>query len=253
MSAISVDQTHLLSARYNLLVGDSRSALDNLNEALGFLAPQHLLDQFYRNHGGTFTVGPEPEPPRKHKIALLIGHNVNRQGAWSVGAIRMSEWDFNNRVADYLVAKNDGLIEYKKFHRWDHGRYEYKKEIAEAYQRVEREFAPDYTIELHFNFLTDNTRTEMFHSSVANSKTIALAENISESFAEVLNIRDGGAKVLQKNDRGGRGLYMSSVPSILTEPFPGNDPKTVATVAALSFSGIADIYDLGIRQTIEAW
>lgn len=160
------------------------------------------------------------------KVAIIIGHNSYDQGARAIipllgSTILTSEFDFNTIIAALLEHQ---LQQTSRIHAAIFTRVSlatYAQEIDECYRRVNA-FAPDLSVELHFNAAAQHaTGSETFHSWSKESEL--LARHVQAQIVDHLGLPNRGIKLLRNEDRGGRSLYAGKAPAILVEPFFGSN------------------------------
>ncbi|MBY3359361.1 hypothetical protein HFN97_16135 [Rhizobium laguerreae] len=184
------------------------------------------------------------------KLAVVVGHNSRSPGAYAVSPIGQSEFDFNNTVADSMIAEASHYnLEVKRFNRVASGSY--SGEIADVYGLVKR-WGADAAIELHFNSLnSESTGTEALHAANAaqgRSLAIKLVGTMSDVLA--LKIRHGdGLKPCISTDRGYASLVaIPTTPTVLVEPFFGSNRNDCIKAAAVGPAGLARAYLRGVRD-----
>lgn len=183
------------------------------------------------------------------KLAVVVGHNSKSPGASAVSPIGQSEFDFNNTVADSMVAEASHYnLQVKRFNRVASGSY--SSEIADVYALV-KEWGADVAVELHFNSLNgESTGTEVLHAvNAVRSRSLALKLVGTISDVLGLKIRHGdGLKPCVPNDRGYASLVALSIPTVLVEPFFGSNKNDCMKAAAAGQGGLARAYLRGVRD-----
>lgn len=178
--------------------------------------------------------------PKKIKIALVIGHNERLTGANAGGALGgISEWKWNNQVADYMLRAGSQEFEFRKFLRPFLGLNRYTAEIAAAYGPV-KAWQPDLAVEMHFNSGGGDYTFQLAAQGATTSQ--AVARLFSSVFADGLGVRNAGVKISGRGDRGGASLYAVECPLVLTEPFFGDNAAHTKRVAEIGVSGMAALY-----------
>jgi hypothetical protein len=179
------------------------------------------------------------------RIALVVGHNKSAPGAWvTTTGFSESEFIFNNKVADHIIADGIEGITFEKFNRVPN-RNGYSREIAEVYGRVNA-FEPSMVVEMHFNGGGGDYCTMLAADTSPVSQKLARA--MAAVFAKDLGIPDRGTMQRSRSDRGGLSLFSSEAPAVLTEPFFGDHPRHAATVAQMGHRNIATIYRKAIVE-----
>lgn len=155
------------------------------------------------------------------KIALVVGHEELHPGAHAVAPLACFEYAYNKGLAGLIsCALMDDKITSEIFFRDQIG-------ILGAYAEVNA-YHPDACVELHFNASPiGNVRgTEtLYVPRRTNSRR--LAESVQASMCLALD-RYGStnrhAREIGVHDRGYTSLTLAECPSILTEPFFGDNP-----------------------------
>lgn len=182
------------------------------------------------------------------KVALVIGHNSTAKGAYADAPVGQFEYDYNNAVASEMIsmAAERGLS-MRRFLRTPGGGY--NMEIDRVYREVET-FAPDLIVEMHFNGGGGDYAT-MLHARGAECSAKA-AGAMLEEFSTRLGIRSWGLMPVDRNGRGGRSVWASARPTVLTEPFFGDRPEHVKRVNEFGVRGIASVYHAAIAAALKA-
>ena len=197
--------------------------------------------------GYPLTPGGDERDKPPSKVALVIGHNSRQRGAFADGELNQFEYDFNHSVVYQLMETGVAGAELRCFTRKYAGSYH--REIIEVYREV-NEWAPDLVVELHFNAGGGDYTTML--CGTGRERSLAVAAVFQRHFVDALGTGDGGVIAREREDRGGRSLFASEAPMVLTEPFFGDHPEHQATVMALGHEGIARIYHGAIRAALEA-
>lgn len=169
--------------------------------------------------------------PFRGHLAMVVGHERARPGAFGIYPISASEYEYNTDLAEMAAhfGKSRGH-EVRIFFRDGIG-------IQGTYEQV-NEWEPDAVVELHFNaFNTQVGGTETLYADADDQKGVFEKEfaevtqrNICKVFAR--SAKEDRGTLNRALSRGERG-YMNvsqvfGVPSILIEPFFGdnkNDAK----------------------------
>jgi len=149
-------------------------------------------------------------------VCIVVGHSRSSKGVRSVSGV--SEWDYNDKVADHLrdkmLRQNVSTV---KLHR--------ETTISELVSRIKK-VNPVVVVELHFNSVESpqaNGAETLYLAS--NEKGRQLAVMVQRRTIEILKNRDRGVLPISK---GGRGFGLLSgvdpIPAIITEPFFGSNP-----------------------------
>ena len=149
------------------------------------------------------------------KIAIVVGHNSRRMGAYSPH-LKGSEFPFNSEASELI---EPGPHTVKTFFR-DPSVRGYYSEILDCYGRCD-DWGAEATVELHFNSATPTAHgTETLSSGSTGS--MELARVFQATMIEGLGLRDRGIKV-RRSGRGSLSLLAGQAPAILTEPFFGSN------------------------------
>lgn len=166
------------------------------------------------------------------KIALVVGHNMEAQGAIRVTDKR-TEYDWNGMLAQAIRDLEPDSV--KIFRRTPHGGY--NAEIDRVYSEVNA-WGADCSLELHFNaFSSKSTGCETLSSGTAGS--MALAALVQEYTLAAMPVTDRGIKIRKRHDWGGRSLWSGRAPAVLTEPYFGSNPRE-CNIADDHFSMLAE-------------
>jgi len=163
---------------------------------------------------------PPKEPEPTMGIAFIIGHTANAKGAYS-DYFKQSEYDFwGHRVRHFTFECIDLGVNSQFFTRDGVG-------VAGAYREADiwlTQFDKKCVVELHFNaFNKRATGTEVLYVH-DNAKEGILANEVSFAMANILGLRDRGAKDLKPGQDGYTNVtQIASYPSILLEPFFGDN------------------------------
>ena len=154
------------------------------------------------------------------KLAIVVGHKADRQGAVGRAPVGSSEYVWNKDLAQMMVSHADGLAdaEVSVFTRDKGG-------VVGAYRQA-KEWGADGAMELHFNSAGPSaTGSETLYLTEPSR---AFAEAVHDATLAVLGLRDRGVKTPNEAS-GGRGTQnlsqMGLRPSILTEPFFGSNER----------------------------
>ncbi len=152
---------------------------------------------------------------KKPKIAILVGHDFKRKGAYSEW-LKASEYDYNSDLAKHICSvliKKD--YNCKVFYRDNIG-------LTGAYQEIKK-FKPKATVELHFN-AGGGHGFEIWHSGLSNDET--LSRCILRAFEINVELKNRGLKTATKESRAAHSSFaLPDVPNCLVESFFG-DSKT---------------------------
>jgi N-acetylmuramoyl-L-alanine amidase len=198
---------------------------------------------------------PIPVPPagaKKAKVALVIGHNSRQPGAWVGGDLDLSEYAYHSQVsAAILDLVDESELTVSRFFREFTGSY--ASEIDRCYAKVNA-WQPDLVVEMHFNGGGGNFC--MMVAAKGSAKSSAASVAMLEVFSRRLSIpiwsggSPRGVDGRSRGDRGGRSVWASSAPSVLTEPFFGDHSQHAAKVAEIGILGMAAVYVEAIRAAV---
>ena len=151
------------------------------------------------------------------KVAIVIGHHENSKGAFSK-YFGLHEWDFYNKV-------NECLFNAKTF--WhDETISGYTSRIKDTANRINKDNF-DLVIECHFNSSVHNSANgceTLYYFKSKKSKEYAQRFSDFVNYKTGIKVRNGGLKALtNRNDRGFASVFYTTAPTILIEPFFGNN------------------------------
>ncbi len=157
-----------------------------------------------------------------NRFALVVGHELKSPGAWGTAPLNCYEYEYNKTLAAIVsCCLMDHEITSEVFFRDNVG-------IAGAYAEVNL-YDPVGVVELHFNSTVLHTAcgTEtLYVPRVSGSDRLA---NLVHSSICVSLDRKGalnrGVKVVGSLERGHINLTSAKCPSILIEPFFGDNKK----------------------------
>lgn len=184
------------------------------------------------------------------KIALCIGHSrfINGKrdgGAVSVGKI--NEWTYNLDLAKMISERLSGH-EVIIVSAYQGSGYTAAQRWLAAYLKDQKVGA---AVELHFNSASPTARGHewlYYHSSIkglllAKSLNLAMMNKVPESIAR-------GVKPLNAGDRGNEFVKLTSMPSVIGEPFFGSSLSDWK-IAVDKKPQIADAYAEGLTKWVE--
>ena len=186
-------------------------------------------------------------PPKAHpddseqegswRVALVVGHNARHKGAFCAGQTNQFEYDYNNEVANLVIAKGIAHVAIKRFNRVYSGSY--SQEIRTCYKKVNA-WDPHLIIEMHFNGGGGNYTSQLVAAGYPKTATVGAA--VQQVFVDELGFRDYGLMKRTENEDGGGSLYAGNAPTVLTEPFFGDNPDHQLKVGKLGHAGMALVY-----------
>lgn len=165
----------------------------------------------------------------KPRLAIVVGHTLNSPGATMKHPEYLNEYFYNTAVSEKILEfSKEYNIECRVFFRDGVG-------IRGAYRDV-KQWAPHTSIELHFNAFNSKVRgTEtLFYDDRdfegVDERYLAqiVQERVCEVFARV-GRQNRGIKKVGPKSRGGTNLsQLFDTPSILIEPFFGDNVEDAA-------------------------
>ena len=149
------------------------------------------------------------------KIAIIIGHDVDNQGAF--GNAGISEWGFNDELLNSM--HHDGKFtdkhEYYFLYRSSDIKG-YKAQMVDLHNRIDN-IGCELSIEFHFN---------SFHNPEANGNEVLYCSEGGKYYADIMDEsldslpnRDRGVKRVSYADRGGGFCCRGKSKAIIVEPF----------------------------------
>jgi len=99
------------------------------------------------------------------RLAIVVGHQKNAQGAWAVDPISKSEYEWNGQLAEMIISECETCGITANIFRRDEGG------IRGAYKRV-RKWGADAAVELHFNSFSKK--------SVSGTETLVISNSSRE-------------------------------------------------------------------------
>ena len=150
-------------------------------------------------------------------IALVVGHDKDRQGAY--GNKGISEWLFNDRFLIELVPMLPEKHTYFIFYRSADIKG-YTNKMVDLHSRID-EIGCDISIEFHFNSVADSSvnGNEVLYCS---NNGLKLANILDDCF-DILPNRGRGVKKVTLLDNGGGFCCNGKSTAIITEPFFGSE------------------------------
>lgn len=152
------------------------------------------------------------------KIAIVIGHDADNQGAY--GNAGIGEWQFNDELLQSLY--RDGKMPDKHEYYFLYRNADikgYKAQMVDLHNRIDN-IGCELSIEFHFN---------SFHSPEANGNEVLYCSLGGKYYADILDEalddlpnRDRGVKQVSMYDRGGGFCCLGKSKAIIVEPFFGS-------------------------------
>ena len=145
------------------------------------------------------------------KIALVVGHSKNKQGA-SNKNLNITEFQFNSSLAqgirDVLIQKDNNI----------HVDIVYRNTYSGLPKKI-NDLNPDYVVSLHCNAYNQSASgTETLYYCTSN-KGLYMAQRLQKAILEVLKLPNRGVKPRTRKDRGGYLLQKTNAPCVILEPF----------------------------------
>ena len=156
------------------------------------------------------------------KAAICIGHSRSGdKGATSSGGV--SEWTYNvpvgELVRDRLVAHGVEVLLLTDYQGGSYG-----SAMDWVAGQLDK-FGADCAIELHFNAANGTAKGFEYLHWGTSTNGAQLASRIHRSHAETLGGTDRGLKPKSSGDRGSAFLSKPACPSVICEPFFGDNPS----------------------------
>lgn len=197
-----------------------------------------LLGEFQRSVDLPVGAAPTvlPGPPMAawpRKVALVVGHNEQRQGAYSP-VLATTEFAFwSERIDKIAQHVNIAGFDVVTFFRKPHGN-NYKVEMNEVAGRV-MDYQPDAIFCLHFNSFYD----EQAHGAEVLSLERSRAPRSRRAAVLWLNAWAGATGLerrgVKEPNRGKYGMEQLEkiAPTVLCEPFFGSNPSDCGVVSGM--------------------
>lgn len=182
----------------------------------------------------------------KKKVAIVIGHHAEDQGA-SHKEANMTEFWYNTELVKHIMSSpcwksNVGLLQFVWYEKASH-----KERIAEI-----NSVSPDMAIELHCNAYEEQsgekevTGTEVLYWHTSRLGKLA-AEMFVGEMAEMLGLKNRGAKERKRNTRGWMFLQGTKCPAVILEPFFIDNSDDLRT----GLDNMMNLADVIAMQTVE--
>lgn len=152
----------------------------------------------------------------KRKIALIIGHNKKKKGAYSP-FLKQYEYDFNKEFVNDILSQLT--------HRGYHANiFTRNNGLLDAYNRA-KTLGSNVFIEFHFNsfHIANAQGAEILYSGSSDISEKTLAGMLLKSWCEYTSINNRGVKKISKGQRGYKNLTQTKKISLLFEPFFGSN------------------------------
>jgi len=151
------------------------------------------------------------------KIALIVGHRKNSQGA--VGSKGISEYKFNKKLIEEIQLDLVDDHDIKVFYRRD-DLSGYTERMKDLHKRIDA-WGAKVSVSFHFNAAGNKSVDghEVLYCSGSGKK---LSKKLNDNFTQYLDNNNRGIKKKTKHDRGGGFLCRGKSVCILSEPFFGS-------------------------------
>ena len=159
------------------------------------------------------------------KIALIVGHDADRKGAY--GNMGIPEWDFNDQYVNDLVFILPEKHEYYVLYRDTDLKY-YGSQMKRLHNTIDN-LGIELSIEFHFNGASDPTVNGNEVLYCATSKAGKEYAKLLDDCLDMLPNRDRGHKPVrfrnkpQKDDLGAGFCCRGKSVALITEPFFGSN------------------------------
>lgn len=185
----------------------------------------------------------QPSLKRDELVAICVGHS--RKG--DRGAVNVkgdSEWKYNSKVAKALKKE----LTYRGIDSKVYSSYEGKtyREAMDFIKSKLKEDGADLALELHFNAYTGRAKGCSMLYNNPNSKSKRLAEELQFWVLTDFDTIDRGTKGLNKGDRGLLFAENDYIPTVLCEPFFGDNRQDCELFS--DYRLLASSYASGIEE-----
>jgi N-acetylmuramoyl-L-alanine amidase len=171
----------------------------------------------------------------KAKCVLVIGHKKGSPGAVNEKS-RMSEFEFNEKLASFIEKKVKNTKTQKFFRRG----YETLPGDINAMN-------PDFVVSLHCS-VSDGLKsgTEVLHHYRSENSRV-LAEILQVELVDYLKLPDRGTQAKTVEDEGGFLLRYSKAPCVIAKPFFIDNDKDLSR-AMEDLEGLAEAYAAALDE-----
>lgn len=164
-------------------------------------------------------------------VAVCIGHSrKGDEGAVNVKGV--SEWKFNSKVGYALVKE----LKKKGINSKAYGFYKgnsYREAMAFLKDNLKQD-GHDLAIELHFNAYTGRAKGCSMLYDAQNEQSKDLAIELQRSVLEDFDTIDRDIKPISKGERGWLFVSNDNIPTVLCEPFFGDNKEDYALFSDVS-------------------
>ena len=151
------------------------------------------------------------------KIALVVGHTKDSQGAY--GNAGIGEWEFNDELLNSMFwdGKLPNKHEYYILYRSE-DISGYSSQMVDLHERIDK-IGCEVSIEFHFNSFSDPdvNGNEVLYCSTAGK---IYADKLDECLDQLPN-RDRGVKKVTMSDNGGGFCCRGKSKALIVEPYFG--------------------------------
>ena len=170
-----------------------------------------VIDENNNIIGTTEYFTPINEPSKK-KIALVVGHDSKKQGAY--GDAGISEYRFNSELIQAIRVQCQNL-NIKVFYR-DENIKGYTNQMIDLHRRLDK-WGSDVSIEFHFNASSDMSvnGNEVLYCSDKGKRVASILDECLDSLPN----RDRGVKKVTMEDNGGGFCCRGKSVCVISEPF----------------------------------
>jgi len=156
-------------------------------------------------------------PTQGKKIALVVGHQENKQGAY--GSKGIGEWQFNYELIHSL--KHSGKNDVEVFMR-DKNIAGYTNQMLNLHEQIDK-WGADISIEFHFNSFSNSAAQGHEVLYCLNSdKGGEVATALNNSLDKYLSTSNRGVKYVTMSNNGGGFCCRGKSAAIIIEPFFGS-------------------------------
>lgn len=174
------------------------------------------------------------------RVVLAVGHTMSRPGACNQAA-GICEWEWNDELADMIISRNDGSLDFVKKLRVD-----YDSLPAEI-----NALEPHLVLELHCNAANRTaTGTETLYCA-ASKRGERVAKVIQAMMVGALGLKSRGIVPVARSGRGGHLLWNTDAPAVITEPFFIDNDEDFS-LAQRRKEVLADALWIGITRVVES-
>jgi len=183
-------------------------------------------------------------------VAFVIGHNALQQGAFSE-ELGVSEYVQNQAFA-FMLANQLSLKGVRSLIVTRPAGPDYRGQIYRVAEIVTAA-NPALALHLHFNASGEQqlSGSLVLIGDRASQASVDLAEALAGVMAESLGLPDLGVEVRYRDQRGYVALSAHRVPTLLLEPFFGDNPTDVAAYRANALTlvqALADAIAAAVKQ-----